>query len=383
MDKKIEDFGYDDFFEANRRALGLDAFSVARVTAEHRGAYEVINEKGQFSAKITGKQIFDASKREDYPAVGDWVAITELGSGKAVVQGILPRRTVIKRKGEDKSKIDGKMKTQVIGANIDVAFVVESVDRDYNLNRLERYFVLARDGGIKPAMILNKIDLESEEELNAKLAEIQNRFPDIDVIPTSITNDQGLDKLKGYISSGLTYCFLGSSGVGKSSLINKLLGKDLIKTEGISAYSGRGKHMTTSREMYFLPARRPVRHSFSDGGSLGAGGGSGGIVIDNPGMREVGMTNANSGLSDTFNEIVSLAQNCKYADCTHTHEPGCGVLFALHSGKLDEDKYNNYIGLKKEAEYYELSQLKKREKDKKFGKFVSKALKQLGKYRLK
>ena len=363
MDKKIEDFGYDDFFETNRRALGLDAFSVARVTAEHRGAYEVINEKGQFSAKITGKQIFDASKREDYPAVGDWVAITELGSGKAVVQGILPRRTVIKRKGEDKSKIDGKMKTQVIGANIDVAFVVESVDRDYNLNRLERYFVLARDGGIKPAMILNKIDLESEEELNAKLAEIQNRFPDIDVIPTSVANDRGLDKLKSYISSGLTYCFLGSSGVGKSSLINKLLGKDLIKTEGISAYSGRGKHMTTSREMYFLQ--------------------SGGIVIDNPGMREVGMTNANSGLSDTFNEIVSLAQNCKYADCTHTHEPGCGVLSALRSGKLDEDKYSNYIGLKKEAGYYELSQLKKREKDKKFGKFVSKALKQLGKYRLK
>lgn len=373
MDKKIEDFGYDDFFETNRRKLGLDSFSVARVIAEHRGAYEVVNENGQFSAKITGKQIFNATKREDYPAVGDWVAIAELGSGKAAIQEILPRRTVIKRKSEDRNKIGGRVGAQVIGANIDVAFVVESVDRDYNLNRLERYFVLAREGGIKPAIILNKIDLNSEEELDSKLTEIRDRFPDIDIIPTSASSDLGLDKLKNYIASGLTYCFLGSSGVGKSSLINKLLGKDTIKTKGISSYSGKGKHTTTGREMYFLPARR----------SLGAGGQNGGIVIDNPGMREVGITNVNLGLDNAFDEIVSFAENCKYADCTHTHEPGCAVLSALSSEKLNEDRYNNYINLKKEAEYYRLSELEKREKDKKFGKFVNKALKELGKYRSK
>ena len=244
-----------------------------------------------------------------------------------------------------------------------MAFVVESVGRDFNLNRFERYFAIASDGGIKSAIILNKVDLISKEELDAKLALIKDRFGEVDVIATSTINDAGLDELKKYIIKGNTYCFLGSSGVGKSSLINKLLGKNVIKTEDISLHTGKGKHTTTKREMYFLE--------------------NGGVVIDNPGMREVGMTNANSGLSDTFNEIVSLAQNCKYADCTHTHEPGCGVLSALRSGKLDEDKYSNYIGLKKEAGYYELSQLKKREKDKKFGKFVSKALKQLGKYRLK
>jgi len=308
-------------------------------------------------AKITGKQMFNASSREDFPAVGDWVAITELNSEQAVIHKVLQRKTIIKRKYNNKNEI------QIIATNIDVAFVVESVGRDFNLNRFERYFAIASDGGIKSAIILNKVDLISKEELDAKLALIKDRFGEVDVIATSTINDAGLDELKKYIIKGNTYCFLGSSGVGKSSLINKLLGKNVIKTEDISLHTGKGKHTTTKREMYFLE--------------------NGGVVIDNPGMREVGMTNANSGLSDTFNEIVSLAQNCKYADCTHTHEPGCGVLSALRSGKLDEDKYSNYIGLKKEAGYYELSQLKKREKDKKFGKFVSKALKQLGKYRLK
>ena len=159
------------------------------------------------------------------------------------------------------------------------------------------------------------------------------------------------------ISKGKTYCFLGSSGVGKSSLVNKLLGENIIKTENISLSTGKGKHTTTNREMYFLE--------------------NGGIVIDNPGMREVGMTNTGAGINDSFDEITVLAKKCRYADCAHVHEPDCEVLSALKSGKLDESKYSNYVNLKKEAEYYEMTELEKREKDRQFGKFIKTAKKQL------
>jgi ribosome biogenesis GTPase len=358
---RIEDFGYDAFFESNRKKLKLDGFSIARVIIEHRGAYRVVNQNGEFLAKITGKQMFVASSREDYPAVGDWVAITELDAERAVIQGILPRKTIIKRRHGDKNKIGDKTEMQIIGTNIDVAFVVESIDQDYNLNRFERYFAIAGDGGVNPAVILNKIDLIPKEELDVKLAQIKNRFKDIDVIPTSTISDEGLDKLKAYILSGKTYCFLGSSGVGKSSLINKLIGESVIKTGDISRYSGKGKHITTNREMYFLE--------------------NGGIVIDNPGMREVGMTDVGAGIDSLFDEITELGKKCKYVNCTHIHEPNCEVLAALKSGKLDKAKYSNYVNLKKEAEYYEMSELEKREKDRNFGKFIKKVKKELKKYK--
>jgi len=204
---------------------------------------------------------------------------------------------------------------------------------------------------------LNKIDLISKEELDSKLIQIKDRFNDIDVILTSTITNDGLDELKARISKGKTYCFLGSSGVGKSSLINKLLGKGIIKTEDISLRTGRGKHATTNREMYFLE--------------------NGGIVIDNPGMHEVGMTDASEGIDNLFDEIATLAKKCKYVDCTHTHEPECEVLSALKLNKLDEGKYSNYISLKKEAEYYKMNEFQKREKDRKFGRFVKKAMDQL------
>jgi ribosome biogenesis GTPase len=351
---KNENLGYNEFFESNRSKLKLDDFSVARVIVEYRGAYKIKNETGEYLAKVTGRQIFNASSREDYPAVGDWVAITELDAERAIIHGVLPRRTMIKRKYSNKNE------TQIIATNIDVAFVVESIGRDYNLNRFERYLAIANDGGVGSAIILNKIDLISKEELDLKLVQLKNRFSDIDIILTSTITDEGLNELKAHISSGKTYCFLGSSGVGKSSLINKLLGENIIKTEDISLSTGRGKHATTNREMYFLE--------------------NGGIVIDNPGMREVGMTDTSAGIDSFFDEITALAQKCKYVDCTHIHEPGCEVLSALKFGKLDEGKYLNYISLKKEVHHYEMTELEKKEKDRKFGKFVKKAKKELKEY---
>ncbi|MFC1645510.1 ribosome small subunit-dependent GTPase A, partial [Patescibacteria group bacterium] len=347
---KLEDFGYNTFFESNRKIMELTEYSIARVVAERRGAYMVKNLSGEYLTKITGKQRFNATKREDFPAVGDWVSITELDKENATIHKILPRKTILRKKYSDKQEI------QVIAANVDIAFIVESVDRDFSLNRFERYCMLVNEGGVKPTIVLNKVDLISETELKMKLNEIKNRFNDIDVISTSTITDQGLDDLANYIVSGKTYCFLGSSGVGKSSLINKLLRKDTIKIGGISGYSNRGKHTTTGRDMYFLK--------------------NGGIVIDNPGMREVGMADVSGDIGDMFEELMTLSEKCKYADCTHMHEPGCAVLEAVKDKKLDENKYSNYIKLKKETDFFELTKLEKRRGNRKFGKFVKNSLKQ-------
>ncbi|MBI5531032.1 MAG: ribosome small subunit-dependent GTPase A [Candidatus Doudnabacteria bacterium] len=355
----LEELGYNEFFESNRKKLGWEVFSVARVTSEHRGAYKVKDTEGEYLAKITGKQMFNAASRQDFPAVGDWVAITKQDEKQAVIQGILPRATIIQRKHGDKNKTGGKDETQIIATNVDVAFIVESVNRDFSLNRFDRYFAIAQAGKVKPAIILNKIDLIPQPELEEKLNQLRLRFPESTIISTSTTSQQGLAELRNHIEKNKTYCFLGSSGVGKSSLINLLLGREVTETKDISSYSDRGKHTTTVRQMYFLPT---------------------GIVIDNPGMREVGSADADEGLDDLFEEINILAAQCKYADCTHTHEPDCAILNAIQSGELDKEKYDNYLSLKKEAQFYKKTSYEKKQKDRNFGKYLKKAKKDLKKF---
>jgi ribosome biogenesis GTPase len=350
---KLEDLGYNDFFESSRKSLELTEHSLARVTAEYRGVYRVKGIEGEYLAKVTGKQAFDAKKREDYPAVGDWVATTKPEKDKATIQGILARKTILRKKYTNKEE------AQVIATNIDILFIVESMDNDYNLNRFERYLILAKEEKIKPTIILNKIDLISEEELNSRIDQIKQRFNDIDVISTSTISEEGLNELIDYIEKSKTYCFLGSSGVGKSSLINKLLKKNEIKTGEMNRLTGKGRHTTTTREMYFLE--------------------NGGIVIDNPGTREVGIVETNTGIEEVFEEITDLSKDCKYSDCSHIHEPGCAVLKAIENKEIDEDKYNNYVKLRKESDHYELTNIEKRDKDRKFGKFVKKVKEELEK----
>ncbi len=321
---KLKDLGYNEYFEKEFKASDLAGFLPARVIAEYKEAYRVKDPDGEYLAKITGKHIYNAKERKDYPAVGDWVVIEKLDKNAAVIRAVLPRKTVLQR------KYSGKNEIQIIAANVDFAFIVESLDRDFNLNRFERYFILANEGNIKPVIVLNKTDLIAESELNSRIESIKERFGAVDVITTSAVTDQGLKGLTGYIQKGKTYCFLGSSGVGKSTLINKLLGKNAIRTKEISEYSGRGKHTTSGRDLYLLE--------------------NGGMVIDNPGMREVGIADASVGIDNIFDEITELAKECKFDNCTHTHEPGCAVLKAIEEGILDERKYENYAKLKKEAE---------------------------------
>lgn len=234
--------------------------------------------------------------------------------------------------------------------------MVQAVDRDFNLNRLERYLTIVNAGKIEPVIVLNKSDLASEGELADKIARLKERFQHVEIITTSAADGTGIAGLRQAIQKGKVYCFVGSSGAGKSSLINELLGQEQIKTRTISLSTSKGRHTTTHRELFVLL--------------------NGGLVIDNPGIREVGLARAGEAVERVFGEIAELALNCQFADCTHRHEPGCAVLSAVGSGELNEAKYLNYLKLKKETDFYRLSALERKQKDQSFGWMVKSYKKQ-------
>jgi len=321
-----------------------ESLITARVIAQHRGKYRVGCDHVEFWATVTGRTIFTAGSQLDYPVVGDLVNIVVVGSDSAVIKEILPRKSVLERKAAGKDKI------QPIASNVDTVFIVQAIDRDFNLNRFERYVTIIRAGNILPVLVLNKTDLISPEELKEMIAQVNDRLKDVPLLTTSILTENGIDSLIQAIKKGQIYCFLGSSGVGKSSLINKLLGQELLRTEEISSQTNKGKHTTTHRELFMLK--------------------NGGMVIDNPGMREVGLADVDVGVNSVFAEIEYLGRDCKFRNCSHQSEPGCAVLAAVRSGDLSESKYENYLKLKKESEHFNMTNLEKRNKDHKFGRMV-------------
>jgi len=354
---KLEHFGYNNSIEKLRIQHNLLDFGIGRIIAEHKERYMVKMENGEFEAEITGNLRYTANSREDFPAVGDWVAISEYDDHKVLIHAILPRKTIIKRQAVGK-----KGENQIIATNIDFAFIVQAVDRDFNINRIERYLTICNVSNVQPIIILNKIDLISETALTDLISEVQERVKHVPLIAISNTSQKGIETVKGYIVKGKTYCLLGSSGVGKSSLLNNLSGKQLMKTNTISTSTNKGRHVTTHRELIVLE--------------------NGGIIIDNPGIREVGITDSVGGLEKTFEEIVELSKNCKFKDCTHTIEMDCAVLSAVESGKVDKLFYENYLKMKREKEHFESTVAEKRKKDKNFGKMVKqfKNLRKLNKY---
>jgi ribosome biogenesis GTPase len=347
---KLEDLGYSEALEESRLAQQLASFGVGRVISEHKERYRVRNEKGEFEAEVVGNLRFTARGRSDFPAVGDWVAISEYEENKVLIHAIFPRRTVIEREAVGKQG-----EKQMIATNIDSAFIVQAVDRDFNINRIERYLTICYASGVKPVIILTKTDLIAKAQLEDILSSVKERVSEVPIIPISNETLAGHEALKNHIEKGLTYCLLGSSGVGKSTLMNHLSGRDLMQTGSISESTNKGRHVTSHRELIVLD--------------------SGGIIIDNPGMREVGIADASAGLDTTFEMIVSLSGQCRFHDCTHVHESGCAIREAVENGEIDQASYENYLRMEREKQHFESTVAERRKKDKDFGKMVKTVMK--------
>ena len=345
-----QDLGYNDTLERYRIEENLDSFEVGRVISEHKERYVVKTPENEYDSELLGNLRFTAESRSDFPAVGDWVAFSEYDEGKALIHAIYPRYSIIERQAVGKS---GEI--QIIATNIDCGLIVQAVDRDFNLNRLERYLTICNASNVEALVVLSKIDLISKSELESHIDQISQRIKDVPIISVS-KEASGYTPLDTVIKEGKTYCLLGSSGVGKSTLLNSLSGKQQMKTGEISASVNKGKHITSHRELIVLD--------------------SGGILIDNPGMREVGIADTSGGLETTFETILGYTQNCRFQDCTHMHEKGCAILAAVENGEIDKDSYSNFQKMEKEKMHFESDLLERKKKDKDFGKMVKQVKKQ-------
>jgi len=328
----------------------LTGFSIGRVTQEHRERYVVSDGDNEYDAEITGNLRYSANSRADFPAVGDWVMMSVYDSGQAIIHKVLPRKTMLARQAIGKP---GEI--QIISANIDVAFIVQAINNNFSINRLERYLSICYSSGIEPVLVLSKIDLSAETEIHDAIGELEKRDRKVKYILLSNFTLQGLDQIINFIQKGKTYCVVGSSGVGKSTLINNLFKRQIMKTGDISRSTNKGRHITEHRELFVLE--------------------NGGIIIDTPGMKELGITDNEDGIRATFEDIYSLSMKCRFSDCKHINESGCAVIEALNNGIIDRDSYNNYLKMYKEQERFQTTVAERRRKEKVFGKLVKNYLK--------
>ncbi len=320
-----------------------EGFELARVVAEHKERYIVHTKEGAFNAEITGNLRYSAQKRSDFPAVGDWVKITMMDKDSAIILKVFPRISVLERQAVGKFG-----ETQLIAANIDVAFIVQAVDRDFNINRMERYITVCHNSKTEPVVLLTKIDLIDNSELKKMVAQIQRRIKNIPILSLSSETDTGYEELEKILQPYNTYCFLGSSGVGKSTIVNHLAGQEILKTSSISSSTFKGRHTTSHRELIVLPNKS--------------------IVIDTPGMREIGLTDSAAGIEQTYDQIAELSKQCRFNDCTHSNEAGCAILQAIDNGIISEDMLENYRKLLREQIHFSSSIKEKRQKSKEQGK---------------
>ena len=348
---KLESIGYADWFRSQADGEQTAIHEVARVVSVRKDSYVVTKGDGEVFAECAGNLLYTASSPLDLPTTGDWIYADFYDDDSlAIIHGVVPRKTLLKRK-----KAGKPVDFQLLAANIDVAFIIQSVDYNLNLRRLERYLVMVNESKIIPVVLLSKCDLIAPDEVEEIMENVLSVAPQISLVAFSNLTGEHIDTIKSSLVPGDTYCLLGSSGVGKTTLLNSIIGSEQFETQSVSKKESKGRHTTTSRELVKLD--------------------NGAMLIDTPGLRELGNISVDSGIDETFSEILELAQYCKFGNCSHTSEKGCALLAAIEGGELAEQRYNNYMKMKNESAFHEMSYSEKRKKDKAFGKMVKAVLK--------
>jgi ribosome biogenesis GTPase len=320
--------GWDDHFARQFESLERDGLVPARIAEQHKNRYVAIGEQGEWQAEVTGRFLHVLAGSVGFPAVGDWVGLQPLlHEGRALIHALLRRRTQFARKAAGSA-----VEEQIVASNVDVVFLVMGLDGNFNLRRIERYLTEAWSSGAQPVVVLNKADLC--DDVAARIKAVESVAPGAPVHAVSAARNEGVDVVQSYLAPGRTIAFLGSSGVGKSTIINRLLGEERQEVQSVSNAVGKGRHTTTSRSLLLHP--------------------DGGMIIDTPGMRELQLWASEDDVEQSFTDIELLAGRCKFKDCTHTTEPGCAVLATLDSGSLDEDRYRSYMKLRREVQRVKL-----------------------------
>ncbi|MDF2540227.1 MAG: ribosome small subunit-dependent GTPase [Herbinix sp.] len=326
----LKNYGFTDQYKED---VNNEGYIPARVTEVHRERYKVVCEYGECNAKLKGSLLNNMDTSEDYPAVGDFVQLRYNEMGDSQIVKVLPRKSKFSRP-DYSGHAAGYVKAileQVVAANFDYVFILASLNNDFNINRILRYITVAWESGGVPVVLLTKTDLVPEYE--EELKKVQEQAIGVDVFAVSAATGEGLEQLAPLMKSGKTVVFLGSSGVGKSTLVNALAGEYIMNVNTIREDDSKGRHTTTHRQLILLK--------------------SGVMIIDTPGMRELGMWDIGEGLGETFSDVEELFDTCRFSDCTHKSEPGCAVLEAIGNGTLEHTRWRNYLQLKREAKFTE------------------------------